>query len=201
VITAGGARQIIALTEGSIVGLDAKSGAQLWTIAFPDEWHENIVTPVWTGTHLVVSGPRQGTHAYTLKQAGGRWQAGEAWQNKDVAMYMSTPVFAEGTIYGMSEKKKGQFVALDAATGALRWATEGREGEHASVLLTPSHVLFLTNGGKLIVARRSAAKFDSERRYENLADSETYPMPVLLPDGLLVRDTTRLVRLAASSGS
>ena len=99
------------MTNGSIEGLDAKTGAALWSVPFPDEWHENIVTPIWTGTHLIVSGTRAGTHAYTLAQAAGKWQAAEAWKNADVAMYMSTPVLADGVLYGLSSKKKGQIVA------------------------------------------------------------------------------------------
>ena len=47
---------------------------------FPDEWHENIVTPVWTGTHLIVSGVRQGTQAFALdaseRQRGRRRRRG-----------------------------------------------------------------------------------------------------------------------------
>ena len=81
-------------------------------------------------------------------------------------MYMSSPVFGDGLIYGHSSKKKGQFVAIDAKTGAVRWATEGREGEHASLLLTPQHVVFLTNSADLIVAKRGAPAFAVERRYE-----------------------------------
>src|SRR4029078_7742131 len=73
--TVGGVRQIATLTEGSIEGLDAAAGTALWSVPFPDDWHENIVTPVWTGTHLVVSGTRQGTHAYTLKQTEGQGTA------------------------------------------------------------------------------------------------------------------------------
>jgi outer membrane protein assembly factor BamB len=197
IIMAGGVRQIVTLTDSSVEGIDAKTGASLWSVPFPDEWHENIVTPVWTGAHLIVSGTRQGTHAYALRQAGGRWQATQAWKNADVTMYMSTPVFADGTIYGLSNKRKGQFIALDAATGALRWATEGREGEHASILLTPMHVLFLTNGADLVVARRTPAKFDADRRYD-IAESETWAVPVLLPGGLIVRDATGLARLSAA---
>jgi hypothetical protein len=113
----------------------------------------NIVTPVWTGSALIVSGIRQGTHAYRLALAGGKWAATEIWKNADVTMYMSTPVVADGVVYGLSAKRKGQFVALDAATGALKWATEGREGEHASLWLTPQHVAFLSNTGALVVAR------------------------------------------------
>jgi outer membrane protein assembly factor BamB len=186
--------QIVTLTEGSIVGIDAKNGKELWSMPFPDEWHENIATPLWTGTHLIVSGTRQGTHAYTLAEKGGKWQATETWKNPDVAMYMSSPVFGDGLIYAHSSKKKGQFVALDAKTGTVRWATEGREGEHASLLLTPRHVVFLTNGADLIVAKRGTPAFAVERRYE-VAESATWSMPVLLGTNILVRDATGLMLL------
>ena len=186
--------QIVALTEGSIIGIDAKNGKELWSAPFPDEWHENISTPLWTGTHLIVSGTRQGTHAYTLAQQDGKWQATEAWKNPDVAMYMSSPVFGDGLIYAHSSKKKGQFVALDAKTGAVRWVTEGREGEHASLLLTPRHVVILTNGADLIVAKRDTPAFTVERRYE-VAEKSTFSMPVLLGSNILVRDATGLMLL------
>ncbi len=68
---------------------------------------------------------------------------------------------------------------MDAKTGAVRWATEGREGEHASLLLTPQHVVFLTNSADLIVAKRGAPAFAVERRYE-VAEAATWAMPVLL---------------------
>lgn len=194
VIDVAGKPQIVTMTDSSIVGIDAKTGGELWSTPFPDEWHENIVTPLWTGSHLVVSGTRQGTHAYTLQQVNAKWQATEAWKNADVAMYMSSPVFGDGLIYGHSAKRKGQFVALDAKTGAIRWTTEGRDGDHASVLLTPKHIVYLTNGADLIVARRATKTFEVERRYD-VADAATWAMPVLLGADVLVRDATGLMRL------
>ena len=194
VVDVGGSSQIVALTEGSIVGLEGKSGKELWTVPFPDEWHENVSTPLWTGTQLIVSGTRQGTHAYTLAQTGGKWQATEVWKNPDIAMYLSSPVFGDGLIYGHSSKKKGQFFAIDARTGAVRWTTEGREGEHASLLLTPQNVIFLTNGADLIVAKRNTPAFAVERRYE-VAEGSTFAMPVLLGENILVRDATGLMLL------
>lgn len=197
VINVDGSSQLIALTQQSIIGVDTKTGKELWSAAFPDEWHENIVTPVWTGSHLIVSGTRQGTHAFTLRQTAAKWQAIETWKNADVAMYMSSPVYGDGLIYGHSSKRKGQFVALDAKTGAVKWITEGREGEHASVLLTPKHVVFLTNGADLIVVKRAEPKFNIERRYE-VAKSATWAMPVMLGSDLLVRDNTGLIRLTGT---
>ena len=196
-----GKEQIVSMTNGSVVGLDAKTGGELWSVPFPNDWHENITTPVWTGTHLVVSSTQQGTHAYTLAQgAGGKWQATEAWKNADVTMYMSSPVYGDGVLYAHSVKRKGQFVALDAKTGTIRWITDGREGEHASVLLTPRHLVYLTNGADLIVAPRAAQGFKAERRYD-VADAETYAMPVLLGTDIYVRDATSLIRLAPATSA
>jgi outer membrane protein assembly factor BamB len=197
-LTADGVRQIVTLTNQSIVGIDAKTGASLWSVAFPDEWHENIVSPVWTGSQLIVSGVRQGTQALTLSRANGKWQAAQAWKNPDVTMYTSAPVFADETLYGISNKRKGQFVALNTATGAVRWATEGREGDHASILLTSSHVVFLTNTGDLVIARRDPAKFAEERRIE-VAAGETWAVPAFVQGGLVIRDAQGLIRLTWGS--
>ncbi len=194
VVEIEGRRQVVTLTESSIAGLDAANGEFLWSVPFTDEWHENIMTPVWTGTHLVVSGPRQGTHAFAVRRDGDGWEAARAWSNPRVTMYMSSPVLAAGTLYGHSSTRSGQFVALDAASGAVRWASEGREGDHASVLLSGDNLLLLTSDAELLVADADGAAFAVSRQYE-IADGATWAMPVPLPDGLLVRDAASLTRL------
>jgi hypothetical protein len=88
-------------------------------------------------------------------------------------MYMSAPVFADGAVCGLSNKRKGQFVALDA----------------------PSHVLFLTNAGDLVIAKRNASAFAEERRIE-IAAGETWAVPAFVPGGMVVRDAQGLSRLA-----
>ena len=194
-VTVAGTAQIVAMTNTSVVGVDAATGHELWSVPFPDEWHENIVTPVWTGTHLIVSGTRQGTQAYTVAQAAGKWTVSRAWRNADASMYMSTPVAADGVIYGLSDKRKGHFVALDAATGAVRWKTEGREGAQAAVLLTPAHVLYLTEGGDLSLVKRAGGAFALERKYD-LGAEETWTTPVVVGRDLILKDGASLVRLA-----
>jgi outer membrane protein assembly factor BamB len=193
-IDVAGTVQVVTLTERSVVGVDAKTGSELWSAPFPDEWQENIVTPVWTGSQLIVSGTRQGTHAYALQKADDKWQATEVWKHTGVTMYMSSPVYGGGLIYGHSKKQRGQFVALDAKTGAIRWASEGRDGDHASVLLTPRHIVYLTNGGDLIIAGRGTVAFEVERRYK-VADAETWAIPALLGKDVLVRDANSVIRL------
>lgn len=196
-----GTSQLVTMTERSLVGVDARSGNGLWSVPFPDEWHENIATPVWTGTHLIVSGTRQGTHAYTLTRdsADSPWTATQAWKNTEVGMYMSSPVLADGVLFGLSARRKGQFVALNAATGALKWGSRGRDADHASVLFTPSHIVYLTSAGELLLVKRSADGFTSDKQYE-VAKSPTYAMPVFVEGDLIVRDATGVTRLRGAPG-
>ena len=198
VIDIEGERQVVTLTESSLIGLDAANGELLWNVPFIDEWNENTVTPVWTGTHLVMSGPRQGTHAFTIQRRDGDWQASPAWSNTGATMYMSSPVLAAGTLYGHVSTRSGQFVALDAATGAVQWASEGREGDHASVLIAGDDLLLLTSDAELFVAAQDASAFAVVRHYD-VADSATWAVPVPLPDGLIVRAATSLVRLVPAN--
>ena len=217
-VTINGVRQIITLTNGSIVGIEAANGASLWSIPFPDEWHENIVSPLWTGTALIVSGPRQGTHAYSIARAGppsrpeaatarsrrsspesvraeaDKWQTKPLWKNADVTMYTAAPVLADGVIYGMSNKRRGQFVAVRASDGWLKWSTPGRDGNHASILQHGEQLLFLNDAGVLIVSKRTAEGFTEQHRYE-LTQAATWAVPVFLPDGLLIRDATSVQKL------
>jgi hypothetical protein len=60
--------------------------------------------------------------------------------------------------------------------------------------LTPANVLLLTTGGELVLAKRSAVKYEEERRY-TVADSATWAVPVVLKDSLVLRDASGVMRL------
>lgn len=110
-------------------------------------------------------------------------------------MYMSSPVLADGSIIGISARQKGQFVAMDAQSGELKWSSEGRAADHASVLLTASHVVYLTSGGELLLVQRKAGTYTRVRTY-TVANRATYAVPAFLNGDLIVRDTTHVTRLA-----
>lgn len=194
-ITTGGASHIVTLTNRSIVGIDPGTGRELWSTGFANEWHENISSPVWTGTELIASSNQQGTNGYTLARTGGAWKVTPAWKNAEVSMYMSTPVLADGVLYGLSDKRKGSFFALDPKTGRVHWQTEGREGANAALLLTPRHIVYLLDTAGLVVARRDATKFSLEKKYD-LPVGATWATPVLLGRDLIVRDATGIARLS-----
>jgi outer membrane protein assembly factor BamB len=186
-----GTAQLVTMTTRSVAGLAVDTGAVLWTFPFPDEWNENIVTPVATPTGIIVSGVRQGTRALTIAQSGGAWTVKQAWHTPDVAMYMSSPVLTGGVLFGHSAKRKGQFVAVNPADGRLRWSTEGRAGVSASVIATDKHLLFLTTESEFVVVALDGSAYKEQRRY-TVASSPTYAHPILLRDRLIVRDATHV---------
>ena len=65
VIELSGNPQIVTMTEGSIVGLDGKTGSELWSVPFPDEWHENISTP--SGPAHILSSQEHGREHTPLR--------------------------------------------------------------------------------------------------------------------------------------
>ena len=172
-VTLGAVPQIVTMTTRSVIGVESASGKLLWEFPFDDEWNENIVTPVPMSDGVIVSGVRQGTRRLTITRTGGAWTAKQSWHTPDVAMYMSSPVMVNGTLYGHSSKRKGQFVAMDPETGKLLWGTEGRNATSAAVLAAGNHLAFLTTESQLIVSAIDAAAFQELRRY-TVASSSTY---------------------------
>jgi outer membrane protein assembly factor BamB len=106
---------------------------------------------------------------------------------------MSSPVLAGGRIFGFSHKNKGQFFAVDAATGKTLWLSEGRQGENAAVLAAGDALLLLTNDGELIVAKKDAKAFAPIATY-TVADSATWAHPALVGTTLLVKDHETLAQ-------
>jgi hypothetical protein len=102
-------------------------------------------------------------------------------------MYMNSPVLEGDHLFGMSAKRKGQYFCLEAATGKVLWATEGRGGFNASILNTKDVLLILNSDANLIVVKKSAKGFEQVAKY-SVADSATHAHPVVVGKLILVKD-------------
>src|SRR5262245_5465372 len=186
-----GERQVVTLTDKSIIGISINSGALLWKVAHPDEWNENIVTPVLHEKTLIISGVRQGTRALRVSRDGDRWTTTQLWHNPKIAMYLSSPVLDGDYLYGLSELRKGQLFCLNARTGDVLWTTEGRDGLTAAILHATKLIFLLTDDADLIIANKSTKGFEQVARYK-VADSPTWSCPVILGRQILVKDASAL---------
>ena len=187
----GGTRQVITQSQSNLVGLSLADGRLLWQIAFKTSYDQNIVTPVVSKDVVIYSGIGQPLAAVRVSQQAGKWATEQLWQNPDLPMYMSSPVMHRGYLYGLTQKNRGQFFCADAATGKTIWATKGREGENAAVILAGDLIMATTTEGELVVAKADTAGFAPIRRY-TIADSPVWAHPVPAGRGVLIKDAESL---------
>jgi len=190
----GGVRQVVTFSESFLVGVAAADGTLLWTIPFETPWVQNAVTPVVDGNTVIYSGLDHPVQALEVVKDASGWSTEPGWENDAVGAYMSTPVLTGGRLFGMSHRKHGQFFALDAATGATIWLSEGRQGDNAAVLAGGGTLFLLTTGSELIVAPQAGDSFAPMRTWP-VAQSPTWAHPVVLNEGVLVKDIETLAFL------
>ena len=189
--TLGGTRQIIAITQKTLVSLDAASGAVLWERPWVSPNQTNSITPVIYGQTVIVSGNGDPTTAFSVTKKGTQWAVEPAWTNADIPMRMTNPVLVGDTLYGMSTRNSGQYFAVDAKTGKTLWLSEGRQGGNAALATASSQVLSLEDDGELVVLRASQTAFEPVKRYK-LADSATWTQASYSGNRIYVKDVTNL---------
>lgn len=190
-VALGGLRQIVTQTQKFIVGINAANGELLWQIPFETEYEQNIVTPVVYKDSLIFSGYDKGTTAVRLIKRADRWTTEQVWQNPQVSMYMNSPVVSGDYLFGLSHKRKGQYVCLDARTGETVWTSAGREGENAVVLNAGGVLLLLNNDAELVVAKNTAKGFEPQKKY-TVAESPTWAQPAVIGNRILIKDASTL---------
>ena len=183
-----GVRQVITETQKHIVGVNARSGQLLWQIPFTTSYDQNSVTPLLAGDILILSGLGSGV----MGIRAGRSSIERLWHTKEVSMYMSSPVLHRGYLYGLTQKNRGQFFAIDAATGKTLWTTKGREAENASIVRAGDYLLLSTTNSELIVARANAQRYEEVKRY-SIADSAMWAHPAYAGRSIIVKDVDTLI--------
>jgi outer membrane protein assembly factor BamB len=187
----GGVRQMVTLSESTLFSLSLADGRLLWKVPFPDEWHENIVTPVVAGDLVIASGVRAGTHAFRVTRAAGHWTASKVWSSADAPMYMSSPVLDGPYLYGLSSRNKGQVFCLETATGKLLWRSEGRAAEQAALVAAGPDLFVMAADGTAWIVRRQPDRYVRGAQYE-IGSGSVYSYPVLAGRQILIKDASSL---------
>ena len=161
----GGTPQIVTMTQQKFIGLEAATGRLLWERTYTTEYAQNIITPVRFGDTLIVSGFHKPMVAFRVTRQKDQWRAEQVWENADVSLYMSDAVLDGETLVGFSERRSGQFFALDARSGKTLWTSEPRQGTNAAIVSAGEFWFALKDDGELIVAPWKTNAFAPLRRY------------------------------------
>ncbi len=193
IATFAGTRQVITQTQNKLVAVAADDGRLLWEVPITTPHEQNSVTPLAVGNLLLYAGLENPTVALRVTALLGKgWSVTPAWRNEQISMYMSSPAASGNAVYGLSNKNRGQFFAIDGATGKTLWLGKGREGENASIVRAGDYLLLATTNSELIVARANPAAFEEVKRY-TIADSAMWAHPAFAGRAIIVKDVNSLV--------
>ncbi len=193
VVEIGGVRQIVTQSQDHIISLDRSTGELLWELPFSTNYYQNSVTPLAFRDLIVFSGLDSGLWAVRPILKDGVWTPETVWKTTRASLYMNTPVLVGDILFGLSHKRRGQFVAIDAASGEMMWGSPGREGENASIVAAGDLLFLLTTDSELIIAKATRAAYEIVARY-SVADTPTWAHPAPLANGVVVKDLKTLTR-------
>jgi outer membrane protein assembly factor BamB len=189
IMTLGGKRQVVTVTQKSVIGVSVPTGELLWEFPFPGAAGGPM--PVPYGDDVIVSALDAGVTCVRPTLRGGIWTVERVWETKDVSLYISDPVVVGDTLFGLSRRNRGQFFALDAKTGAVLWLGPPRAAENAAFAKAGDLLFILKDDGELIVARASRKGLEPLKRY-TVADSATWAQPAIFGSSMYIKDVSSL---------
>lgn len=187
-------KQVLKWNRHRLVGLRAADGHELWPYPLPHTGpDQNTPASVVKENRIYVVAQNRGIRCLRPGLRDGRWQVEVLWHQKRLACEMATPVVNGDFIFGLSHYDSGRLFCLDARIGAIRWVGPPRTAEYATFLAIPGYVVVLLSTGELQILPVGAEEYRPVARYQ-VADSPTWAGPVLLTDGVLIKDHDSLTR-------
>lgn len=215
-ITVGGIKLVVVMTERRVVGVNLADGKLAWETPFAVQGMRgyNACTPIIVdGQTVAYSGGGRGTFAVKIEKTGDTFAVKQAWANPDKAVQFNTPVAKDGLLYGLSATD--ELFCLDLATGKALWGTPiggrgaagqagpagapgegGRRGGmgmggprpgYGSIVDAGSVLVALTPAMELVVFKPGNAQYAEVARTK-VAQSATYAHPVLSGNRIFVKD-------------
>ena len=187
----GGTRQVIVFSQQNLVGVDVANGQLLWKVPFVARSVTNSITPLVYGDTVIVSGQGKPLTAYRISKRDSQWAAEMAWENDQLQMSFSNPVLVKDAVFSLSPLNSGQFFWADAKTGATIWRSAPRQAGNAAIIKTSDYLFVLKDDATLVVAKSTPGGFEPLKTY-TVADSATWPAPVISGNRFFVKDLTTL---------
>ena len=183
-----GVRQIVDWNERALVGIDSKTGRKLWEVAAKGNMlDQNMPTPVFYRGRILLGAENRGIRCLEPRLNNGVWSVRQQWHQKKAALNMSTAVMNGDLLYGFSHYGHGKFFCMDTESGNILWEGPARTGNNVMFLAIPGHIVALINNGELRILKATGSAYKQVASYR-VADDRTWTPPVLVANGVLIKD-------------
>lgn len=200
VIEIAGVTQVVEWNHNAISSFNVKNGKVLWEFDYPHvRQNQNMPTPAYANGHFFVGGENRGFKCIKPFFKDGEWRVEQVWFQRRAPLDMSSPIISGKYLYGLSHFDRGRIFCIDSSNGEILWQSPERTGENATFLSIPGHIIALLNNGELRVVKAQPESYEVVAKYQ-VSEEPTWAPPVLLSDGLLIKDKSSLIFYDIPSG-
>jgi outer membrane protein assembly factor BamB len=194
--------QLVFLTGAHLLGVSTK-GQKLWSVPFEGKVGpiiESSATPIEAGDLVIGSTVSSGAIALKVTEKDGKYTTQEAWRNKTLTCYFSTPVVVGEYLYmvnGTASITNPTITlrCVELKSGKVAWEKKGVGAYHAAILRCGpagrERLLMLNDEGELTLFEPNAKEFKPLAKSK--VCGKTWAHPALVDGRLYLRDEKELV--------
>jgi hypothetical protein len=186
-VTHGGVRQLVALTQRSLIGVDLKTGKLLWSHPHVTRGDQNVNAPLFHDGYVFVA-TGHGGGGRLVKIRDDNTSAEELWWAKDLDNCHGSVMLFDGNLYGSACRSGGRgFFCAELTTGEVRY----REKQMTKLSLTAAEGLIyaLTQTGEVFLIEPRPDRLEIVSRFQTPDDSDAlaWAHPVVCGGRLYLR--------------
>jgi outer membrane protein assembly factor BamB len=182
--TINGKTQYVVFAGKHLIGFDALTGKELWSVPWETQFNVNAAQPVVIGNGVFITS-QSGCALVGVKDAGADF----IWQNKVMRDMFAPPICYEGYIYGVNDPTN-ELVCLEPMKGEIKWKQPGF-GNGSGVLIDGVILNFDSKSGDLVMMKPSPDRYEELGRFKPLG-GESFNPPVVSNGKLIVRNKSTL---------
>ncbi len=195
-----GSQQVVVFAGGVALGVEPKSGKQLWSYSYVTDYDCNIATPLaHKGNLFLSSGENHGSVMLTLKPVADGFQVIEKWVSQGAESVMrnewQTSILLDGYLYGFDNVGSAgpvtHLTCVEAATGKRMWR-ETRFGK-GNLIAADGKLFITTMKGELVVVQATPTQYQELGRAVVMDRSRQ--VPSLSQGHLFLRDGKNIICL------
>ena len=193
---AAGRKQYVQLTGRGVIGVDARTGKQLWNYNRVANGVANISTPIIFGDH-VFSSTGYGTGAALLKisEQGGKFDAKEVYflEAGQMQNHHGGMILLGDYLYFGHGHNKGFPRCINMATGEVQWKDRGPGKGSAAVGYAEGLLYYRYQNGIMALIEANPKEYKLRGTFEIATKhAQSWPHPVIAGGKLYLRDQDEL---------